>query len=160
MLTQTSETAIQALIYLSRREQNSPISPREIAEALDASPTYMAKIARMLVKANILRSHRGAMGGVTLSRRAADINLLEIVEACQGMLIGNYCDSMSGHVEPVCGFHTAMVEIHHATINVLKKWSLEKMATCPKRKAGTGSEPPCKMALALSLELAGINGRK
>lgn len=131
MLTQTSESAVRALVYLVLYGGDQPTPPHVIAEHLNASPSYFAKITRMLVKANILRSHRGALGGVTLSRPPAEITLLNIVEACQGLLVGNYCQSMKDHPGPVCAFHTAMVEVQQATLGVLGKWTLKELSDQP-----------------------------
>lgn len=131
MLTQTSGTAIKALVYLALYGDDKPISPREIAERIDASPTYLAKITRMLVKSDILRSHRGAHGGVVLSREPETITLLQVVESCQGLLIGNYCDPIKGHPYPLCAFHEAMYEVHQATTGVLSRWTIDDLAQRP-----------------------------
>ncbi len=148
MLTQTSESALKALVYLVLHGGSEPMPPREIAERVGASPTYMAKITRMLVKANILRSHRGALGGVSLSRDPKSISLLEIVEACQGLIVGNYCHGMKDHIEPVCAFHTAMFEVHQSMVSVLTRWTLADLSVNTKpmfEEDGTKNE--CKMAI-------------
>lgn len=131
MLTQTSEVALRALIYMALVKSSEPLTPRQIAEHLGTSSTYMAKITRQLVKANILRSHRGAAGGVSLNRDPAKITLLAIVEACQGLMVGNYCDEMREHPEPVCNFHKAMKEAHLALTGVLARWTLADMVARP-----------------------------
>lgn len=148
MLTQTSETALRALIYIALNEAGQVITPREIAPKLNASPTYLAKITRMLVKSDILVSHRGVNGGVSLARQPKEITLLEITEACQGLLVGNYCRALSKHVEPVCAFHRAMQEIHDVTVKVLEKYTLKDFMANPREfneKLGYASQ--CKMAL-------------
>lgn len=132
MLTQTSETALRALLYIALCERGIILTPREIAPKLHASPTYLAKITRMLVKAQILESHRGVNGGISLTRELKDISLLEITEACQGLIVGNYCRGLSEHQKPVCAFHRAMQEIHDATIDVLKRYSLADVAQNPR----------------------------
>jgi len=149
MLTQTSETAIKALIYLALYATEEPIPPREIAEKIDASPTYMAKITRMLVKANILRSQRGSLGGVKFSRDPDSVTLLNVVEACQGLMIGNYCDAMTEHPDPVCAFHQAMMEIHQATTSVLVRWTIGDLARRPTPAEGNVS---CKINILLPEE--------
>ena len=131
MLTQTSETAIRALILIAIADVDGLLTPRQIAEKLNTSPTYMAKITGLLVKANILRSQRGATGGVLLARDPRSITLLSVVEACQGLLVGNYCDELVDHQEPVCAFHSAMKEAHTALVTVLSKWSLADMISRP-----------------------------
>lgn len=157
MLTQTSESAIKCLIYLVHYGGTEPVPPRQIAEHIDASPSYMAKITRMLVKTNILRSHRGSLGGVSLSRAPETITLLDVVEACQGLLVGNYCESISDHQMPVCAFHTAMVEVHEATTSVLKRWNLAMLSACPAPQNGTGSGSGCKIGIVLP-DIATSNG--
>lgn len=147
MLTQTSEDAIRALIHLSLIKSKRPVTPREIAESLDASPTYMAKITRQLVKANILRSHRGAAGGVSLVRPADKITLLAIIEACQGLIVSHYCDTLQNHEEPVCAFHKAMQEAHFTMMGILTKWTLADLVG----NLGPTSEAPrdafsCRMS--------------
>lgn len=148
MLNQTSETAVKALIFIGMSEPNEIVTPREIAPKLGASPTYLAKITRMLVKADILVSHRGVNGGVSLIRDPASISLLEITEACQGLLVGNYCRSMEKHVHPVCAFHQSMQEIHEATMNILKQYSLANFLQTPKEfDESFPVASQCKMAI-------------
>ena len=149
MLTQTSESAIKCLIYLVHYGGSEPVPPRQIAEHINASPSYMAKITRMLVKTNILRSHRGSLGGVSLSRPPEAITLLDVVEACQGLLVGNYCESIRDHQMPVCAFHSAMVEVHEATTSVLKRWNLAMLSACPAPQPGAPNASGCKIGIAL-----------
>jgi Rrf2 family protein len=143
VLTQTSETAIRALVYIVHTSDGTPITPKAMAEKLEVSPTYLAKIIGQLVKAGILRSQRGALGGVMLSRDPAQISLLEIVQASQGLIVANYCDEMSDHPEPVCSFHSAMKEARQAIVTVFTRWSLADLARRPgpSREDATG----CKM---------------
>lgn len=145
MLTQTSETAVRALIYLALVQSEEPLTPRHIAEHLGTSPTYMAKITRQLVKANILRSQRGAAGGVSLARDPEKITLLAVMEASQGLLVGNYCEEISDHLEPVCAFHRAMKEAHHAVVSVLTRWTLADLMARPGPSDGN---PQCKMGFS------------
>ncbi len=44
-----------------------------------------------MVKSGIVRSHRGAQGGITLARPAEAISLMDIMQACQGQLVGDFC---------------------------------------------------------------------
>jgi Rrf2 family protein len=124
VLTKTSEIAVQALVLLSRRTDEAPVSPRELAARLGASPTYMAKVTGLLVKANLLQAHRGVHGGVSLSRSPKQITLLDAVEACQGRILGDYCQE-GASARVVCAFHAAMLELHEAIIGTLGKWTIE-----------------------------------
>ncbi len=94
MLTKTTRAGIQVLLYLSMEPAGEPASPRSMAGALGCSPTYLAKVAGQLVRAGILRAHKGAKGGVTLGRPTARITLLEIVQALQGPVLADYCPTL------------------------------------------------------------------
>lgn len=145
MLNKTSEIALRALILVAVEGKDKPLTPRMVADRLDTSPTYMAKITGLLVKGNILRSHRGAAGGVQLARTPASITILAVVEACQGLIVGNYCDGMGSHPEPVCAFHRAMLEAHQAIVGVLSRWTLADLVRHPGPAEFRATD--CKMAL-------------
>ncbi|MGI6458279.1 MAG: RrF2 family transcriptional regulator [bacterium] len=130
MLTKTTESAVRALIFLALKEEEEPISPRLLAESLGESPTYMAKIMQRLVKSGILRAHRGVAGGVTLLVEPKEITLLDIVESCQGKILGDYCHD-TNDLRVACAFHHAMYEVHKSTTELLRKWTLADLAEKP-----------------------------
>lgn len=145
MLGQTTITAIRALLYVAQEREDRPVTPRRMAEALDESPTYMAKITRVLVKAAILRAGRGAKGGVRLAREPGEVTLLEIVEACQGAIVGDFCRGLLPRRQQ-CAFHQAAVELHDAIVGVLGRWTLENLIGRMESPAGSREGGRCLMA--------------
>ena len=83
MLTNTSLSALRTLIFLAQAEPGAVLSLKGIAEKLGESPTYLAKISRLLARAGIVRAAKGVNGGVQLGRVPEQITLLSIVEACR-----------------------------------------------------------------------------
>ena len=150
MLTKTSETALQALALVAAHGDEVPLTPRHIAEQLGTSPTYMAKIASLLVKAGILHAQRGAKGGVTLARPPEAVTLLEVVEACQGRILGDYCVE-ADTPELVCTFHKAMIELHQAIVGALERWTLAQILEKPMPDPPLLGRVPCKMGCLHSL---------
>jgi Rrf2 family protein len=147
MITATTEAAIRALIFLACREEDLPASPREIADSIGGSQSYMAKIAGMLTRAGLVRSRSGVLGGITLARPAAQITLLHIVQACQGLVIADYCNALGGKTSPdVCGFHQAMHDLHSATLRSLSRWSLKQLAAQPTPQGPLAGNSQCRMA--------------
>lgn len=130
MITKTSLLAIRALLCLAKDTQGIAISPRSIALQLGESQAYMAKVLRSLVKAGILRAEHGSKGGVLLNLRPNEITLLMIVEACQGAIVGSYCEDID-NLRTTCAFHRAAVELRQAMLTVLSRWSLEQLAQSP-----------------------------
>lgn len=151
LLTKTTEIAIQCLVLLSRQPKGTLITPQPISMTLGSSESYTSKILRTLAKANLLESHRGASGGFSLARDPKDITLLEVVEACEGSIIGNHCrDFPNGKVKRTCGFHQAMVEFQEGVKGLLRKWSVEDLAARPL--SDPEDAPDCKLRRILDAE--------
>jgi Rrf2 family transcriptional regulator, nitric oxide-sensitive transcriptional repressor len=142
VLGKTTLSALRALLFLTQQEPAACLSPRHIAAVLGESPTYLAKVLRHLVKAGVLRAERGATGGVRLAMAPEDVTLLDVVEACQGTIVGNYCQATVADVS-VCSFHQAALDLHNAITGVLSKWTLSDLLATPRRSAAMGL--PCLM---------------
>jgi len=130
VLNQTTITAIRALVYLATRGEGAVLAPSEVAETIGASTSYLAKLNTQLVRAGVLRSYRGVKGGVALARRAEDITLLHIVEACQGPILADYCTA-DADLRMVCGYHRAMAAVHTCLTDSLKGWTLADFVARP-----------------------------
>jgi Rrf2 family protein len=145
MISKTTLLAIRVLNFLGRQPGNSVLSQRKMAEALQESPTYLAKVTRELVRAGILRAEKGARGGVHISRAPNEITLLQIVEACQGAIVGDYC-SPDCDRRSVCSYHRAAEELHLAMVRVLSRWTMARLMERPSSNRVT---PPggsfCRM---------------
>jgi Rrf2 family protein len=126
MISKTTISAVRALIFVAQNTKDRALSPRLIGEALGESPTYLAKVARHLVRAGILKAEKGVKGGVRLGRPADSITLLAVVEACQGTILGSYCQT-GCTPEFVCAYHQAAVELQEAIIGVLSRWTLDEL---------------------------------
>lgn len=150
MITKTSRLAVKSLIYLALSDESQPISPRLIAEKIGASPSYTAKITRMLVKSNILQAHRGSKGGVILNKLPEAITLLAIIEACEGKIVGDYCIDLDTQMENVCSFHQAVLEAHQATTGVLSRWTLADLTARTGPSELIAKNVNCKMSTGVS----------
>jgi Rrf2 family protein len=145
MLTQTSELGVSVLLFLGLRGRASgPVTPRQIAAAIGTSPTYTAKVCGQLARGHILRSQRGALGGVVLSRKPEELSLLEIVEACQGRILADYCEEVADK-RRACAYHVAMVELHAAITGVLKQWTLADLMARPRPSKPAAKEGHCRI---------------
>jgi len=153
MITKTSLLATRALLFLAQDKQGVAISPRSIAMHLGESQAYMAKVLRSLVKTGILRAEHGSRGGVLLNRQPSEIALLSIVEACQGAIVGSYCEDIDD-LETTCAFHRAAVELRQAIMTVLSRWNLEQLAKSPSPTKRLPGGKQCMMT-AFPLSSAG-----
>jgi len=122
--------AIRALIHLGVQDRGVLLTPADLAQRTYASVSYMKKVAQFLVRAGILTSLRGTKGGVRLVRDAKSITLLEILEACQGRTIPQYCHG-PGKKAQVCSFHNVMLELHEKQLEILRSVTLERFIAKP-----------------------------
>ncbi|MCG3174998.1 MAG: putative HTH-type transcriptional regulator [Myxococcota bacterium] len=81
----TCRDTIAALSILASDESNAYVLLDDLCKSGEMSRHVMAKIFQELVRKGILVSARGRGGGFALSRPGEDINLLEIVEAVDGL---------------------------------------------------------------------------
>ncbi len=132
LLTRTTEMGIQGLVYMADLPAERLVRPPELAERFGTSPTYLAKILSTLARADILLSYRGPAGGFKLAREPESIGLLEVVEALQGSVAGNYCQPRSKEeIAKTCGFHQSMWELEDAVRKVLSAWTIGRIAAQP-----------------------------
>ena len=134
-LTSAADYAIRAMIHLACLPDGGVALRSEIAEAQYIPTSFMAKILRSLVRARLLRSSRGVNGGFSLARPAADVNMLEIVEAIEGPLALTDCvPSPSG-----CGWaadcpaSAVWLKVQDAMKDTLKATTLEDLVSTPRR---------------------------
>jgi Rrf2 family transcriptional regulator, cysteine metabolism repressor len=84
-VTSKSRYAVVALAELARAG-STPIPIGQIAERREIPVQFLEQLFSTLRRAGILVSHRGAKGGYTLARDADEINVLEVVQALDGVL--------------------------------------------------------------------------
>lgn len=144
MLTKTTLSAIRALVHLGRHGGDAPVPPRRMAMELGESPTYLAKVTRLLVRAGILRAHFGAGGGVVLNRDPENITLLAITEACQGAFLANLCTE-TDDLANTCAFHQAGAELHRAILGVMSRWTLADFIRRPSPAPTCAEQIRCWM---------------
>ncbi|MBL8058778.1 MAG: Rrf2 family transcriptional regulator [Anaerolineales bacterium] len=96
MITRQADYAVRSVLDLALREPDEAAFSREIAESQDIPPSFLAKILTRLAAHAIVQTQRGVNGGVRLARPAAEITVLEVVEAIDGPLSLNLCVKAPG----------------------------------------------------------------
>ncbi|GJM18171.1 MAG: transcriptional regulator [Phycisphaeraceae bacterium] len=81
MISQTSEYALRAGVFLAARADDTPASAQEISEAVKVPVGYLQKILRMLSRHDILTAQRGSGGGFALAKVPSAISVLDILRA-------------------------------------------------------------------------------
>jgi Rrf2 family protein len=83
-LPESTEWVLHATAALAQLDAGSSASAAQLAEHYDVPPAYLAKQLQSLVRAGVLMATTGPRGGFRLARPAADVTLLDVVEAVDG----------------------------------------------------------------------------
>lgn len=91
VLSRGADYAIRAMLDVAGRLEDKKTVTERIAMRQDVPAAFLSKVVAQLTQAGLLRTHRGAAGGVELGRASDDINVRQIVEAVQGPVVLNLC---------------------------------------------------------------------
>jgi Rrf2 family transcriptional regulator, iron-sulfur cluster assembly transcription factor len=91
MLSQTSEHALRAALYLAQQTAGTLVTADTIAGALGAPRNYMAKTLNALAKHGIVVSLRGPTGGFRLAVPPEELSLAAIIEPFEDIRTNPIC---------------------------------------------------------------------
>jgi Rrf2 family protein len=90
-ITRRADYGVRTMLDVASLEFGAVAFTHEVAARQGIPLPFLAKIVPALTRAGLLRSYRGAGGGIALSRPADRITLLEVVEAVDGPVALNLC---------------------------------------------------------------------
>ena len=133
-LSNLADYAVVTMCAAARHCGGGRISASELAAETHLPAPTVQKIVSKLTAAGLLRSTRGATGGLQLARPAAAITLADIVEAVEGPIALTACvdDTKSD-----CGYeHACTVKPHWPLVNdalrgALADITLTRLAQAP-----------------------------
>lgn len=128
-VTREADYAIRCVLYMSE-ESKRIVSAKEISESMDVPRSFLAKILQRLSRKGIVTSTRGVQGGFRLAKKPREINLLEVIEAIQGVSAMNVCaiDRRICGRSRTCTVHPIWVEIREDVEKRLKRENFAKLA--------------------------------
>ena len=85
LFSRSVDYAVQALGRLAEAPEGEQVMARIIAEEEGLPAFFLAKTLQNLARHGLLRSTKGPTGGFSLSRPAAKIRILDVVEALDGL---------------------------------------------------------------------------
>jgi Rrf2 family protein len=102
MFSTKAEYGVRVMAHLARSGGDSPISLGTIADSEGLPLAYLEHLVQRLRKAGLVESRRGAHGGYTLAREAADISMAEVVRALEGEIAPIECITADADGVLVC----------------------------------------------------------
>lgn len=87
------EYALRAMTFLASTHPGEVVAKPEIARRMAVPGDFLNKILKALVKGRLVAATRGARGGYGLGRPAREISFLQVIEAVEGPISVNICQS-------------------------------------------------------------------
>lgn len=117
------------MTYLARQDDKLHAASEIAADIRLAAPT-VSKILKVLARAGLVISYRGAKGGYSLARRPVDISMVEIIDALEGPVALTECGSAPGLCiqEASCSIRANWQHINSAVRQALAGVTLAQMA--------------------------------
>lgn len=105
VISDTAEYALRAAVWLAQEPARGQAT-QEIARGTQTPPDYLAKVLKQMARAGLLTVRRGAGGGFSISRPAAEISVLEIINAVDPLERIRTCPlNRPEHCKSLCPLH-------------------------------------------------------
>ncbi len=126
----------RALLDIALHEQGKPILLRDVAQREQISLPYLEHLITPLVAAGMVRSTRGARGGIQLAKPPQDIKLGEVVELLEGSIDLVECIDNPGYCSRsnACVTREVWGELREAMNRVLESITLNDLMERQRRK--------------------------
>jgi len=123
------ELAIQAVLFLSIKNDKSIFSSYEVSKELKVPKEFVSKMLQTLTDSGIIGSKKGKNGGFYLARNPKDIKIIEIVEIIDGLEVFSTCvlGFPNCSDEQPCPVHEKWGAIRDETYQMLSEESLEQL---------------------------------
>jgi Rrf2 family cysteine metabolism transcriptional repressor len=126
----------RALLDLAQHWGREPVQLKDIADRQSISLQYLEHLISPLIRAEIVKSTRGARGGLQLIRHPREIKLSEVVQSLEGSISTVEC-ATNPESCPRAGFCTTRdiwCEMKKAMDGILNSTTLQDLVERQKKK--------------------------
>ncbi len=135
-LSTRGQYATRALLDLALHRDEEPVLLKDIARRQQISLSYLEHLVAPLIAGGIVRSTRGAKGGISLARPPEEIRLDEIIQLLEGSIAPVECvinPEVCSRSES-CATRDVWSELKKAIDGVLQSVTLQDLVERQKRK--------------------------
>ncbi|MFC2005029.1 RrF2 family transcriptional regulator [Chloroflexota bacterium] len=131
--------ATRALLDLALYEAEEPVPLRDIAQRQQIPLQYLEHLITPLIAAGMLRSMRGAKGGILLAKAPEEIHLSEVIQILEGPIAPAECLNNPEICDRSASCVTRDVwdELKKAMEGVLESTTLQDLAERHRKKEQT-----------------------
>lgn len=133
-LSSMADYAVVVMVAAARHCGGARVSAMQLAQETGLPTPTVQKLVSCLANAGLLRSSRGAGGGLKLARPAAAITVADIVEAVEGPIALTACVEKGKHectLEGACAVRPHWPLVNEALRGALAGVPLTRLAQVP-----------------------------
>lgn len=153
--SRSSEYAIRAFVHLAQVPEGKYAMVKNIAEQEQIPAHFLAKILQQLARKGLLRSSKGPTGGFAMRADPAEVRLLDIVEALDGLAAYQKCASglSDCNDDMPCSMHDSWVALRGRIMDYLGRNTIADLVKALEQKkrtlaAARQKKAPAKKAAA------------
>jgi Rrf2 family transcriptional regulator, iron-sulfur cluster assembly transcription factor len=152
-----TDYAARIILHLSALPEGTQVTAGDIAGERLLPRPFMRRIVVQLAAAGILRTIRGAGGGIALARPASKISLLDVMRAMEGDLVLNACVGQPAGcpLSAACTVQRAWTKVTRQLEKTLSDIRFDRLANGIEReiaKGGYANKPGSKTGSLQSLK--------
>lgn len=142
MLKVSKLTDYATAVVLFLQKDKKMHSSEYIATGVNLEPPTVSKVLKMLTKAGILKSIRGANGGYEIAKNSDEVTLYDVIAAIEGDTAITECNKIQSvcSQEKECDTRTGWQQVNDDIKNILSKMTIKRMA-----ELNSASEPDIKI---------------
>ena len=126
MITNSTKYALKALLYLAAESDGDYMQVEQLSKCTGVPGPYLSKLIKELAQQGIVKTKRGALGGVRLKKK--DMSLLEICKALGDPIVDADCflNATACDNEAPCPFHNEWGDLRGRFLKFLGRSTLAK----------------------------------
>jgi Rrf2 family protein len=126
----------RALLDLALHQGEGPVLLKDIAQRQQISLRYLDHLIAPLIAGGLVRTTRGAKGGVSLAKPPKEIKLSDVILLLEGSIAPAECVNSPGICSrsKLCATRDIWSELKQAMDGILKSTTLQDLVERQKRK--------------------------
>lgn len=130
-MSRLTDYGLVLLTHLASDDPQRLHNARELAVAAHLPLPMVSKILKVLAREGFLASHRGIKGGYTLARPAAEMSVVDVIDALEGPIALTECGTGSCDREARCAVRAPWQRINRVVRKSLEDVRLSDLIAPP-----------------------------
>lgn len=129
IFSKSCELGLQAVLFLSIKKEKVIFKAEDVSKELKVPKEFVSKVLQILTNSGIVGSKKGKSGGFYLAKSPANIRLIDIVEAIDGLDVFNSCvlGFPGCSSEKLCPLHDKWGRLRDEAYKMLSEETLEQL---------------------------------